>query len=212
MIESTYELIDVDQWKRKEIYTYFLSCEEPFHGVTVRIDMTLAKEYCQENKVKIFDYYMYNYLRAVNNNDAFRLRILGNKVVRYHEIHSGITVMKEDETFAYGHLYVRPSLSEFSEHLHQEKYRVRSRNSLKDKEIRQDMIHFSVLPWTDFYGLSHARRYGTNDSIPKITFGKIVQEGHKFFMPLSVHVHHALVDGKDVANFIDDFQDLINNK
>ena len=29
-------------------------------------------------------------------------------------------------------------------------------------------------------------------------------------MPMAVHVHHALVDGKDVAEFIDRFQKLLD--
>ena len=30
-------------------------------------------------------------------------------------------------------------------------------------------------------------------------------------MPVSIHVHHALMDGKDVADYIDLFQKLMNS-
>ena len=46
---------------------------------------------------------------------------------------------------------------------------------------------------------------GKGDSIPRILFGRCVREGKRMKMPVSVEVHHALVDGLDVARFFERF-------
>ncbi|HAI84531.1 MAG TPA: chloramphenicol acetyltransferase, partial [Chitinophagaceae bacterium] len=57
----------------------------------------------------------------------------------------------------------------------------------------------------DFTSLSHARSFSFADSCPKISFGKMTVNQDKRTMPVSVHVHHALMDGYHVAQFIDLF-------
>ena len=36
------KLIDIDNWKRKEHFLFFSKFEEPFFGVTVKVDCTTA--------------------------------------------------------------------------------------------------------------------------------------------------------------------------
>ncbi|HNZ72690.1 MAG TPA: CatA-like O-acetyltransferase, partial [Prolixibacteraceae bacterium] len=67
------------------------------------------------------------------------------------------------------------------------------------------------IPWLDFTGISHARSFSHPDSCPKISFGKVTEKEGIKTMPVSVHVHHALVDGYHVGLFIDKFQDLLND-
>lgn len=55
-----------------------------------------------------------------------------------------------------------------------------------------------------------ARAFSYKSSIPKISFGKMLTEGNKKLMPVSIHVHHALMDGFHVGAYIDLFQQLMN--
>ncbi|RYZ84904.1 MAG: chloramphenicol acetyltransferase, partial [Proteobacteria bacterium] len=56
-----------------------------------------------------------------------------------------------------------------------------------------------------------ARNFGLADSCPKISFGKMtVDTNGKRTMPMSVHVHHALLDGYHVGYFTDRFQELMS--
>jgi chloramphenicol O-acetyltransferase type A len=73
------------------------------------------------------------------------------------------------------------------------------------------VIHFSAIPWLDFTSLSHARSYTFPDSCPKISFGKMkINENGKRTMPMSIHVHHGLVDGLHLGQFVDYFQEIMN--
>ena len=39
---------------------------------------------------------------------------------------------------------------------------------------------------------------------------QLVQKNGEKFMPVSIHVHHALMDGYEVGIFVDKFQNLMN--
>ena len=205
-----YKSIDVTTWKRHQHFNKWKSFDEPFHGVTVKIDLTKCRSFCIENNCKIFERYMYHFLNAINKIEPMRYRLIDGLPNIFDEVLSGLVVMRPDDTFAYGHLIKVNDFTAFREQLKLEKKRVIERGTIHDSEKFLNITHFSVLPWTDFIGLSHARNYGDNDSIPKISFGKITESNGNYSMPMSIHVHHALVDGKDVADFINLFQELLH--
>src|SRR5882762_10630554 len=67
---------------------------------------------------------------------------------------------------------------------------------------REDMIHFTTLPWVSFTSFSHARNWGREDSVPKIAFGKFMKADGRTLLPFSVEVHHALMDGLHVGRYV----------
>ncbi|MDN3724202.1 CatA-like O-acetyltransferase [Aequorivita sp. SDUM287046] len=73
-----------------------------------------------------------------------------------------------------------------------------------------ESIHFSAIPWIDFTSISHARSFSHPDSCPKISFGKMTETNGRKSMPISIHGHHALMDGYHVGQFIDQFQKLMS--
>jgi chloramphenicol O-acetyltransferase type A len=81
---------------------------------------------------------------------------------------------------------------------------------LEEESKSAALIQCSALPWFAFTSFSHARNYSTGDSVPKICFGRIFNEGKKKKMPVSVHVHHALADGYHVGKYFEEFQNLLN--
>ena len=46
--------------------------------------------------------------------------------------------------------------------------------------------------------------------LPIFTFGKYYEDGGKYYIPLSIQVHHAVCDGFHVCRFLDELQDLLN--
>jgi chloramphenicol O-acetyltransferase type A len=89
--------------------------------------------------------------------------------------------------------------------------RVQSTTTLFAPKLDNDIVHFSSLPGINFTSISHARGFSFPDSCPKISFGKMTENEGKRTMPVSIHVHHALVDGLHVGQYIDRFQELMNS-
>ena len=44
------------------------------------------------------------------------------------------------------------------------------------------------------------------DSIPRIVCGRCSEDRGRWVMPVAVEVHHGLVDGLDVARFLERFE------
>ncbi len=88
--------------------------------------------------------------------------------------------------------------------------RVRSEKGLNSAVSGENVIHYSSIPWIDFTSLSHTRHFGFADSCPKISFVKMTTDGESRSMPISVHAHHALMDGYHVGQFLETFQNLMN--
>jgi chloramphenicol O-acetyltransferase type A len=78
----------------------------------------------------------------------------------------------------------------------------------RDFEI--NLIHFSAVPWIDFTSYTHARSFSWPDSCPKISFGKMVEENNKKTIAMAIHVHHGLMDGYHVGEFVSLFQEMMD--
>lgn len=206
------QIIDLKNWKRREHFELFRQYEEPFWGIVTEVDCTQAFVNAKQLGVSFFVYYLYQSLRAVNTVENFRLRIEDDQVVLYDRVHASATIGREDETFAFSFIEYSDSLESFNQALLKEADTVKKATGirLKDNNLRNDVIHYSAIPWIHFTGLSHARNFKANDSIPKISFGKTLQKGQKQMMPVSLHAHHALLDGTHAGKYFDLFQQYLN--
>lgn len=201
--------IDIENWSRKAHFLLFKEFEEPYYGVNIAIDCTAAYQDAKTNGTSFFLYYLYKSLTAAQQIEAFRLRIENDEVYLYDVINGGSTVDRPNGTFGFAFYDYAVNFGDFMEIGLKEMARVRGRNDL-ERSGRQDVIRFSALPWIDFTSLSHARSFAFKDSAPKISFGKMTEKNGVRTMPVSIHVHHALVDGLHVGQFIEIFQKLMN--
>lgn len=205
-------LLDLENWNRKEHFLFFKQMEEPFFGITTTIDCTKAHEIAKQLGTSFFVYYMHKTLVAVNTIEAFRHRIINDEIYIYDKIDVSATIMREDKTFGFSLIEYSPNFEIFAANAFQETQRIKNTQGLLTREFpNNNLIHFSVIPWINFSSLSHARSYAFPDSCPKISFGKmIIGEDGKRTMSMSIHVHHGLMDGYHVAQFVDYFQESMN--
>jgi chloramphenicol O-acetyltransferase type A len=204
--------IELDSWNRKEHFLFYKQMEEPFYGLTTRIDCTKAYDKAKQIGVSFFIYYLHQTLTAINTCEPFRLRIIEHEPWLFEQINASATIMREDQTFGFSLIEFHPELSEFNCKALQEINRVQNTIGLFTREFpNENLIHFSSIPWVDFSGLSHARGFSYPDSCPKISFGKMIEEKGRKTMALSIHVHHGLVDGVHIGQFLDTLQQLFDS-
>jgi chloramphenicol O-acetyltransferase type A len=205
-------LLDIDNWPRKEHFHFFKQFEEPFFGATVEIDCTTAYNKSKALGASFFIYYLHKTLVAVNTNEPFRYRISDDKIYICDRVDASATIGREDGTFGFSLIQYDPDFDHFKEIALKEIERIQSTTGLFTRTFENDnVIHFSAIPWLDFTSLSHARSYTFPDSCPKISFGKMkVSENGKKTIPMSIHVHHGLMDGLHLGQFVDSFQHIMN--
>lgn len=205
-------LLDIENWPRKEHFHFFRQFEEPFFGATVEIDCTQAYTTAKALNTSFFSYYLHQTLVAVNTIESFRYRISDDKIYVYDQVNASATIGREDGTFGFSLIEYNSDFTVFATNTSNEIERIQSTTGLFTRSFDDDnVIHFSAIPWLDFTSLSHARSYTFPDSCPKISFGKMkIADNGKRTMPMSVHVHHGLMDGFHLGQFVDCFQDLMN--
>jgi len=202
---------DVSNWYRKNQFEFFKNYQDPFFNITTTLDVTKLYEYCKQNKLSISLANLYFTLASANSIDEFKLRIINDEVYSYKIIHIGSTVLNEDNSFSFCYFNFENSLLEFDKKGLQVLENHKQNKKFTPREEEFDLIHCSTLPWISFTGFKHA--YNGNEGqigIPKIVFGKMFDEGKLKKIPISVEVHHALMDGFHVAKFLDIFQEKIN--
>jgi chloramphenicol O-acetyltransferase type A len=204
------QLIDIDQWIRKDQYLFFSPFEEPFFGVTAKVDVTQAYQNAKMQNKSVFLYYLYRVLKAANEIENFRYRIIDQKPFLFDIIHASPTINRPNGTFGFAYMNYEKEEAEFCEKAEKEIENVKNSSGLFPAISGENVIHITALPWIDFTSVSHARSFSFADSSPKISFGKIVESDGKKSMSVSVHVHHALADGYHIGLFFEKFQDLLN--
>lgn len=205
--------LDLANWNRREHFAFFSQLDEPFHGLNVNVDCTHAYQHCKAKNQSFFLFYLHSILRAVMLTDAMRYRIEDGKVFDYEVIHANATVQRADHTFGFCPIYYEENFSAFvaEANIAMDKIKNSSGLCFNDECARDDVIHFSAIPWISFTGLTHARQYDRKDSIPKISVGKMFEQDGKLLLPLAIFAHHGLVDAYHVHQFLSGLEALFND-
>ncbi len=207
-----YTEIDIQSWPRKDQYYFFKDFDLPFFNICADIDVTPLVQMSKQMKSSFFIASLYASTRAVNEVEAFRYRLKEDKVIVYDVIHAGSTVLYKDKTFGFCYFPWDPDFRTFSEQsLKILQEFTEKKESLNPRVEQDDLIHYSVVPWIRFTSISHARKFRSGDSIPKIVFGKYFQQDGVWKMPVSVEVHHALMDALHVAKYFSRFEEIIRD-
>ncbi len=204
--------VDLDRWPRRAHYEFFREYEHPAFNVTADVDVTALEALrARDPSARFFATTLGLALGALNALEPFRLRLREHGVIEHSVIHGGSTVLREDGTFGFGYYEHAESLRDFVSATVAELKRVSSARDLDPNHDRDDLVYFTALPWIAFSSFQHARaRGGREDSIPRVVFGKRQERDGRQVMPVSVEVHHALVDGLHLGQFYETFQQRID--
>jgi chloramphenicol O-acetyltransferase type A len=197
--------LDLDGWKRRQHFEFFKGFDNPFFNICVNLDVTnLLGLTRSDASVSFFIAYHFLSMRAANEVEPFRYRLRDEGVLVHDRIHAGTTFLLADETFTFVYFDYAEEFEVFQKSAREMIEKAKSGKSrLDEREDRDDLIHHSVLPWVSFNSISHARNWGRPDSIPKIAFGKYRADNERVLMPISVEVHHALMDGLHVGRYFE---------
>lgn len=203
--------IDLDTWPRRGVFEFYLPFDKPYFNVCLQLDVTtLIAELKKREKTSLWLTYHYIALKAANEIEPFRYRLRQGKVLVHDVINGGTTFMLPNETFTLFYFDYSESFSEFIEGATQAAEELRNGDwAFRPKHEDDARIHCTTLPWMAFTSFSHARRWGREDSVPKISFGKFIKEKDRTLMPFSVEVHHSLMDGLHVGRYIERIEQML---
>ncbi len=210
----TYKIQDTDQWLRSEHFKFYQNFTHPWYNICSNIDVTELYHYCKQHGHRFFHAYLYLTQQALNQFEPMAYRIVEDEVRIYSPMSVSVALLANDDTVRFCDLPYASIFKKFTQSATKTEIRIKNSSFIVEqfigKGIRQDTIHMTVLPWVDFTSMTHARDTKHPDSIPKMALGKLTKNGDRMRMPLSIEVHHGMMDGLHVGQFINILQVLFN--
>lgn len=202
--------LDTDRWARRATFEHFRAFDNPFFNVCVRLDVAPLRAALSARPrgggLALACYFVA--ITLANRLEPFRLRLEGGRVRVHDRVDGSTTVLRPDgDSFAFADLEHDADFDRFCTHARASIEAARTgAGRFEPKPDDQARLHFTTLPWVHFSSFAHARNWGREDSVPKFAFGRAQSDGPHTWMPMSVEVHHALMDGVHVGRFVEAFE------
>ena len=202
--------LDVSSWARRDLFEFFRAYENPYFNICTQLDITKLLEVIRtQSDVSPTLTYHYLALRVANEIEPFRYRLRDDQVLVHDVIHGGTTVLLPNESFTFAYFDYQEEFTKFIKDAQASVTAVRNGDQPFKPLDGDDRIHFTVLPWVSFTSFAHARNKTRAVSVPKIAFGKFVRQNERTFLPTSVEVHHAMMDGLHVGRFYSRMEEML---
>lgn len=206
---NNYELADMQTWPRRELFEFFSAASQPFYSVTYRLDVTKLCEFARREGVSFYLALTYLVTSAINSVEAFKYFLADGKLARLTERIPSFTDKKEDSELF--HIVTMPAEGSILDFCRAAKEKSSRQTEFIDMSSEgDDLLFISSLPWLDITALTNERNFDPDDAVPRIAWGKFVEENGRKVLGMSVEVNHRFIDGTHIGKFNDELCRLIN--
>lgn len=205
-------MIDLEHYARRGHFNYFKNMENPYVGVTCDVDIT---DFISEIKAKALPFFLsflWYVAKAANAEPEFRQRIFNDGIIEFKNCKTSHTVAKSDGTYCYCCLNCSLPYYDFIRYAQNEQNNAKSHGDITENaEDSLSLFFISSVPWISYTSLVQPVPFPA-DSNPRITWGKYHEQNGKILLPVSVLCHHALVDGRHIAEFYHNLDRLLQKQ
>lgn len=196
-----FKKIDLENYPRRKHFEYFYSLQYPYVGLTANVDVTELIKFCKERNYSFYLAFIHVVARAADGISEFRQRILNKEIIEYDACPTSHIELLEDGTYCYCTLHHDMPFDEYMTYAENARRECRENRSIDDGEDERGMYFISTMPWIGYTSLTQPVG-GGEDSNPRIVWGKFQKDHNgRDQMPLTVLLHHGLVDGIHIAQF-----------
>ena len=205
---------EYDVGKRGPSHSVFMGYSDPTFSITARLDVTDLFDRCKSKHRSFFIEFLHMVSVASNGVENFRLRLMDGKPVIFDVIDPSYVVIRDDDTICTSSVTFTPDRDGFFERVRADVDACKSPDHEPSfsGNRRLDLLYVSCLPWIDFVSVKNPYDLKSIDecSIPRITWGRVVDDGGRRRLTVDVSAHHALMDGYHIASFFNGLQDLLD--
>ncbi|MCO6512778.1 MAG: chloramphenicol acetyltransferase [Aridibacter famidurans] len=203
---SEYREVDIERWNRRSAFEFFREFEDPFFNMTAPVDVTRLRAVCRERGYSFSIAALHCSQRALNGIDEFRMRLVDGRLVIFDLVEATQTILLENESFGFCYFPWRKELAEFDSFGKKQVAKYKDLATFDVENDRLDLVYYSVIPWISFTSFKHASRIDREQTVPRIVFGKALEEGGSVTMPVSVEANHIVMDGLHVGRYFERLQ------
>ena len=200
--------IDMETWPRRGMYEYFSGVSNPFYSVTVQLDVTGLASWAKREGLSFYYALVYLCTQAVNQTVAFRYDIREGQVALLDRREPSFTDLKPGaELF---HIVTMPAGEDIRAFCREARQKSRAQEVFLDMAAEAGpLIYFSCLPWVELTALTNERDFDRDDTVPRIAWGRYVEQNGRLKLGLSLEVNHRFIDGLHIGQFVRALEGLI---
>lgn len=194
--------VDLATWPRAAQFRWFRAYERPHYATTSRLDVSQLMETCKPAGVSVYRGCLYAIGAGLHAVPELRMRFRGDDVVIHDAVALSMTVPTQAGSFNYAYVPYLPEFSAFDAQAARLIADAATREDLDPNDGSLDGVaYLSCMPWLDYTAINNAMPH-KDDCIPRVSWGKIVQEPDgRWCMAMTLEVHHSLVDGAQVGAY-----------
>jgi chloramphenicol O-acetyltransferase type A len=193
--------------ERQELFDFYQGFESPILNITSKIECKNFKSILKEKNISLFQYLIFNLCKTVMDVESFQYRYDGKAVYKINQLIPSYTVMRKTGNFNFCTFKYNSNLDDFLKtSLSAKEVAEQATHLLMDDLSHRDYIFMTCLPWFQFSSIQHPIGRFKDSTIPSFAFGKIEVKGALMSFPLSIQVHHGLVDGVHIHEFMNVFK------
>lgn len=202
--------LDLNKYSRRQHFEYFCSLQYPYLGITNNVDVTELVEFCRKYNHSFYLVFIHLVALAADEISEFRQRINEKEIIEYDECPTSHIELLNDGTYGYCTLYHHMKFDEYMIYANEMRKKCLDKKGIKEDDDSNSMYFISTLPWIHYTSLIQPVA-GGEESNPRITWGKFQEDyyGRKQ-LPVTVLVHHGLMDGIHIAQFYQSLEKQIN--
>jgi chloramphenicol O-acetyltransferase type A len=200
-------IVDCATWARADQFRFFRTYGKPHYAVTARIDVTRLLTRRKAEGLSPYRACIYAIGAGIHAVPELRMRFTGDAVTLYDIVTLSMTVPLADGNFNYAYVPFQQDFAAFDESCRTLIEAARADAQLNaNSGQRDDLAYLSCMPWLDYTSINNALP-GPDDCIPRVSWGKFVggPDG-RWSMAMTIEVHHALVDGRQVGQYFEAVQ------
>lgn len=203
------KIIEFKNSHRRKHFEFFNAMNHPHFNLCGNVEITSFVQKIKAEKNSFTPALVWILTKAANDIPQFKQRIRDKQVVQHDYVHPSFSVETDEaDVFSFCEVKFTESANDFIGRAEKMIQKMRTNPSMEDDHNRDDYLFMSAIPWVSFTSMQHAMSYHPSDSVPRIVWGKYFKEGDKIMLPLSVQVHHAVVDGRHVGQYFQAVEEL----
>jgi chloramphenicol O-acetyltransferase type A len=203
-------MIEMDTWHRRKHFEVYHAFDYPHFNLCAPMDITHFYPAVKDAEISLTVAITYILATVANEIQEFRYRVRGEHVIEHERVHPSITVLTEGDLFSFCTIEFVQDFRHFAIRAQERIDHVKRNPTLEDEPGQDDLLFMTSIPWVAFTTIMHPIHMHPADSVPRIAWGKIFGEESSLKMPLSVQVHHGLVDGLHVGRYYEQVQAMLN--
>jgi chloramphenicol O-acetyltransferase type A len=208
--EPKFTPIDLQTWKRGQMFYYFAKMAPTGYSLTVKVDITRMKAALDQAGLNFFPAYLWLVTRTLNAQQEFRIAQKDGQIGFYDVLTPLYAHFHEDDhTFSMMWTEYSDDFPTFYQaYLRNQEQYGQNHGVLSQPHLQPPPNAYTVscVPWIAF---DHFAVHSYDQKpyyFPSVEAGKFVMEGERLMMPLSITCHHATTDGWHVKCFLEQLQ------